>query len=250
MIKTLKIFLLILIPLTAVSQQNIKDSVLSFPMIGASGAWQIPGGDLSDRFGNNFNIGGVFQWKTKKNIVLGIDGQFLFGNKIKEDNILDSITTIQGGIISAQGEFADVLLYERGIKFEFKAGKIFPVFGPNKNSGIMTTLGVGILQHKIRIENTGSSIPSIEGDYKKGYDRLSNGLSLTAFAGYMNFGNKRLVNFYAGFEITQAFTQNRRAFNFDTREQDLRKRTDLLIGIRIGWVLPIYKRAPREFYYN
>ena len=219
-------------------------------MIGATAAYQIPSGDLSERFGNNFNIGGVFQWKNKKNYILGLDGQLIFGNSVKENTILDSLSTHQGGVISAQGEFADVVLYERGLKFELKLGKIFPVFGPNKNSGILTSIGVGILQHKIRIENQGSSIPSIEGDYKKGYDRLTNGLCVTAFAGYMNFGNKRLVNFYAGLEITQGFTQNRRSFDFDSRTQDLKKRNDLLIGIRVAWVIPIYKRAPKEFYYN
>jgi len=250
MIKSFVIFFFICLPFAAFSQQNIKDSTIAFPMIGASAAYQIPGGDLDQRFGNNFNIGGVFQWKTKKNYVFGLDGQFIFGNKVHENNILDSLATNQGGIISSQGDFADVILYERGLKFELKLGKIFPVFGPNKNSGLFTSIGAGVLQHKIRIENQGSSIPAIEDDYKKGYDRLTNGLSLTAFAGYMNFGNKRLVNFYAGVEITQAFTQNRRSFNFDSREQDLKKRNDLLIGFRVAWVIPIYRRVPREFYYN
>ncbi len=250
MVKAFLLFFFVYLPFVAFSQQNIKDSVLSFPMIGASAAYQIPGGDLSERFGNNFNIGGVFQWKTKKNYLIGLEGQFIFGNKVKENTILDSLSTSQGGIISSLGEFADVVLYERGLKFELKLGKIFPVFGPNKNSGIFTSLGAGILQHKIRIENQGSSIPSIEGDYKKGYDRLTNGMSVTAFAGYINFGNKRLVNFYAGLEITQGFTQNRRSFDFDSRKEDLKKRNDLLMGIRVAWVIPIYKRAPKEFYYN
>ncbi len=238
------------LPLLASSQKNIRDSSLVFPMIGATGAWMIPGGDLADRFGNNFTIGGVFQLKTRNNLVVGLDGQFLFGNKVKENTILDSLITGQGGIISAQGEFADVVLYQRGFKFEVKAGKIFPVLGPNRNSGLFTSLGAGILQHKIRIENTGSSIPSIEKDYKKGYDRLTNGFCYTLFAGYMNFSNNRLVNFYAGFEFTQAFTVNRRSFNFDTREQDQKQRKDMLFGIRAGWVIPIYKRAPKDYYYN
>ena len=248
-----KIFLSLLLlyfPFPALSQQNTKDYVISFMMIGATGARQTPEGELEYRFGKSFKVGGVFQWKSKKNIVIGLDGQFLFGNTVKENNILNSLSTDQGGIISAQGEFADVILYERGFKFELKLGKVFPLFGPNKNSGLLTTIGTGLLQHKIRIENQGSSIPSIEEDYKKGYDRLSNGLSFTAFAGYMNFGNNRFVNFYAGVELTKAVTQNRRSFNFDTREQDTKKRNDLLVGIRIGWVIPIYKRVPKEFYYN
>jgi len=250
MSRTFLILILGSLPLIASSQKNIRDSSLAFPMIGATGAWMIPGGDLADRFGNNFNIGGVFQVKTKSNIVFGLDGQFLFGNKVNENTILDSLGTGRGGIISAQGEFADVVLYERGFKFELKTGKIFPVLGPNKNSGIFTSLAAGVMQHKIRIENQGSSIPSIEKEYKKGYDRLSNGFCYTLFAGYMNFSNSRLVNFYAGFEFTHALTQNRRSFNFDTREQDQKKRNDMLFGIRAGWVIPVYKRAPKDYYYN
>lgn len=248
--RALIIFLFVTSPFLVMGQRTVKDSVISFPMIGATGAWQVPGGDMNNRFGNNFNIGGVFQWKTKKNFVLGLDGQFLFGNTVDENYILDSITTKQGGIIAANGDFATVFLYERGWKFELKLGKIFPLIGPNKNSGLFTSFGAGILQHKIRIENQQSSIPAIEDDYKKGYDRLSNGLSLTGFIGYINFGNRRLVNFYAGFEFTKAITQNRRSFNFDTREQDLKKRNDLLSGFRLGWVIPIYKRAPKDYYYN
>jgi len=244
------IFLLIISPILLPAQRNVKDSLISFPMIGATGAFQMPGADMKIRFGNNFNIGGVFQWKTRKNFVIGLDGQFLFGNTVHENTILDSITTSQGGIISSNGDFATVFLYERGWKFEIKLGKIFPIIGPNKNSGLFTSFGAGLLQHKIRIENQQSSIPSIEDDYKKGYDRLSNGLSLTGFIGYVNFGNRKLVNFYAGFEFTKAITQNRRSFNFDTREQDLTKRNDLLSGIRLGWVIPIYKRAPKDYYYN
>ncbi len=245
------LFLLLLLGhLSAKSQQNIRDSSIAFMMIGASAAWQAPSGNLDERFGNNFNIGGVIQWKSKKNLLYGFEGQFLFGNTVHESNILDGLTTDQGGLISAQGNYADVILYERGFKFELKAGKIFPVVGPNKNSGLLFSLGSGLLQHKIRIENQGSSIPAIEDDYKKGYDRLTNGLSLTAFAGYINFSNNRMVNFYIGLEMTEAFTQNRRSFNFDTREQDLTKRNDVLIGLRFGWNIPIYKRSPKQYYYN
>ncbi|MBP6334271.1 MAG: hypothetical protein KA444_02275 [Bacteroidia bacterium] len=250
MSRVLFIFLLIFIPGIALSQQNVRDSSISFFVIGASAAYQFPGGDLSDRFGNNMNVGGFFQWKTKSNLIFGIEGQFIFGNTVKEDDILNSLATDQGGIIASDGSFADVILYERGYKFDFKVGKIFPVIGPNKNSGLLATVSSGILQHKIRIENQSSAVPSIEDDYKKGYDRLSNGLSVSAFLGYVNYSNHRMVNFYAGFELTKGFTQNRRSFNYDTREHDARKRNDLLLGIRVGWMIPIYKRTPKQFYYN
>ncbi len=229
---------------------NIRDSSVSFLMIGGTFAYQMPGGDMADRFGNDFNVGGTFQWKTKKNWIFGIDGNFFFSDAVRESNILDKISTSQGYVIGEDGYYADVFLYERGFIFSGKAGKIFPVIGPNRNSGLMTTLGVGLLQHKIRIQDSGNTAPQLSDDYKKGYDRLTNGLSLTEFLGYVNFGSHRLVNFMAGFEFTQAFTKNRRSYNFDTMMRDDKSRLDLLFGFRVAWIIPLYKRMPKEYYYN
>jgi hypothetical protein len=234
----------------ASAQFNVRDSSVSFFMIGGTFAYQIPGGDIADRFGNNFNVGGTFQWKTKKNWIFGIDGNFLFGDDVKENNILEKISTSQGYIIGEGGFYADVVLYERGLMFQAKGGKIFPFIGPNPNSGLMATLGVGLLQHKIRIEDKGNTAPQLSDEYKKGYDRLTNGLSLTQFLGYANFGNHRLVNFQAGFEFTEAFTKSRRNYDFDTMTHDDKSRFDLLVGVRVAWIIPLYKRTPREYYYN
>lgn len=109
--------------------------------------------------------------------------------------------------------------------------------------------GAGLLQHKIRIETIGNTVPQLDKEYKKGYDRLSNGLSLHEMIGYYHFGNKHLINFYAGFEFIQAFTENRRSYNFDEMKKDETKRVDLLFGIRAGWMLPVYRRAPQKFYF-
>lgn len=232
------------------AQFNVRDSSRSFVMIGGTFAFQLPGGDLADRFGNNFNIGGTFQLKTRTNWIFGVDGSFIFSDQVKENQILKNISTSQGFIINDNGYYADVFLYERGFMFNVKAGKIFPLIGPNPNSGLITTLGVGILQHKILIEDKGNRSPQLSDAYKKGYDRLTNGLSLTEYLGYINFSNHRLINFTAGLEFTQAFTQNRRDFNFDTMTRDDKSRIDLLFGVRVAWIVPFYKRMPHEFYYN
>jgi hypothetical protein len=234
---------------SSLAQHNIRDTI-AFPMIGATFGYQLPGGDMADRFGNNFNVGGVFLWKLKNNLIFGFEGDFLFGDDVKENTILNKYKTPDGNIIDEHGHYATVILYERGLKFEFRVGKIFPVIGPNKNSGLMANLGIGYMQHKIRIETPESSIPYISGEYSKGYDRLSTGPSLTEFIGYMNFSNSRLVNFYAGLEFTQAFTKNRREMNFDTGKKDDMSRLDLFFGLRIGWVFPLYKRSADKLYIN
>lgn len=238
------------------AQVNIKDSVISTSLLSISYSYQFPGGDLSKRFLSNSAIGGSYFFKTKSNWLIGADGFFMFRDTIKETGILDSISTKTGDIgdignlIDGNGIYAQVFLYERGFYFGMKGGKLFPVFGPNKNSGIVILCGLGFLQHKIRIENPDNTAHQIKGDYKKGYDRLTNGLALSEFIGYMYLGNSRLVSFYAGFEFTQAWTQNRRSYNFDMMGPDKTKRFDLLSGFKIGWIIPLYKRSPEKYYYN
>jgi hypothetical protein len=228
---------------------NVKDSSVFAPMFTANYSFQIPGGDLAKRFGANSTIGSSFMVKTKSNFLLGVDGNFIFSSQIKEDSLFSNITTTDGHIINANGEFADVRTYERGFTFSFKAGKIFPMLGPNPNSGFVLLGSVGLLQHKIRIETPGNTVPALKGDYKKGYDHLTNGLCVSEFIGYMYLGNKRLISFYAGFEFIQAWTQCRRDYNFITMTQDKTKRFDLMNGFKIGWIIPIYVRTAKNYYY-
>jgi hypothetical protein len=249
----LKIYCLlttIIISLNASAQLSIRDSSISFPMIGAVIGYQFPGGDLVNRFGANFNMGGVFQWKLKSNWVLGVEAQYIFGDNVKELNVIDNLLTPDGNIIDANGNYAELTFEERGLSLFAKVGRIFSLGKPNPNSGIFTSIGVGYLKHKIKIDTPGSPVPYLEDDYNKGYDRLCSGIALTEFIGYMLHSNNKLVNFYAGFEFTQAFTKNKREVNFDTGLSDNSSRVDLLSGIRLGWVIPIYKRnADKTYYY-
>lgn len=244
------ISLLFALPGSGRAQSNIRDSSIAFTAIGATFAYQLPSADMKKRFGNNFNIGGVLQYKTKKNLIIGLDGQFFFSENVRDKSFLDPFSTADGYLISGDGSLVKPVISERGWKFEIKAGKIIPSFGPNPNCGILLTAGAGILQHKILIENHRENIPFLRDEYLKGYDQLSNGLQFTEFIGYAYFSNKRMVNFYAGFEFTQAFTRNRRTFNFYTRSADNTLRKDFLNGIRVGWVIPVYRRSSNQFYYN
>src|SRR5665213_331568 len=101
--------------------------------------------------------------------------------------------------------------------------------------------GIGFLEHKIFFEDYTKNVPEIDGDYAKGYDRLTNGVALYQTCKYLHFGNRHLVNYFIGLELTEGFTENRRPINFDTMEKDNTKRIDILYGITIGWMLPIYK---------
>jgi hypothetical protein len=233
---------------SAAGQYNVRDSSIAFPTIGVSFTYQAPGGDMADRFGNNFAFGAVFQYKLKSNWMIGIEGRYLFSDRVRENNILDRYKTPDGFIIDGNGQYGSVLLYERGLQVMVKGGKIFPLRFLNPNSGLWINCGAGYLQHKIWIDTPGSPIPFLEGDNRKGFDRFTNGIAVSEFIGLISFSDRKLVNFYAGFEFTQGFTQNRRSMNFDTGLKDETQRLDLLFGIHVGWMFPIYKRVADKYY--
>ena len=220
-------------------QRNTPSALL----INTSYGFHLPSADLSDRFGSNFSIGGSIEYLTEKgNWMLGIKGNNLFGQNVRED-VLATLRGSDGFLIGntgSTGQFALVVLRERGFYAGGLVGKLFSLSKRNKRSGIRVTIGAGLLQHKVRIQDESGTASQIAGDLVQGYDQLTNGLALEQFIGYQYLSTNRGVNFFAGFEFTQAFTQNRRNFNFATRTQDTTSRIDVLTGFRIGWTLPIY----------
>jgi len=232
-------------------QPSISDTTLSIPMFYASYSYQIPGGDLSKRFGNNSAIGGGFLWKTNENWLWGAEYLYLFGKDvIVTDEIMYNIKTADGNIISMAGNFASYSIYERGYYISGRIGKVIPVLGPNPNSGFVVTGSLGYFEHKIRIEVGQNNAPQLDGDYKKGYDRLTGGFCIGEFFGYLYLSKSKLLNFYAGIEFNQAWTKPLRDVNFDTGEPDpVQKRFDSLTGIRVAWIIPLFRRLPEKYYY-
>jgi len=250
-IKIFSITFLLFITSLAFSQSKNADTAMSIPMMYANYAYQIPGGDLANWYGPSSMIGGGFRWKTFKNWTYGIEFSYLFGSDIKiTDDIMGNLTTSDGNIIDQAGNYAAFSLYQRGYYLSGKVGKLIPVLNVNPNSGLFISGSLGYFQHHIRIEVTNNNVPQLNGDYKKGYDRLVGGIGISQFIGYMYISDKRLVNFFAGFEFIQAWTKPKRDVYFDTGEPDpLQKRFDLLSGIKVGWIIPLNRRAPEKYYY-
>ena len=157
--------------------------------------------------------------------------------------------TQSGNIINTYGEYGSVAMTQSGFYVGLKTGRVFAFKKPNPNSGIVLNVGVGMLEHHIRIENRSNNTPPVLGDYKKGYDGLRNGIALRGFLGYQFLSNKKLINFYGGVEYTFAWTKSIRNYDFNLRGKDGTLYHDSMIGIRVGWILPVYRHAPEEYYY-
>ena len=194
-----------------ISAQSVKDSCIRIIMMGFHASGQLPQYDLAKRYGPNLNAGASIIWKTKHNVLYSLEGSYFFGKNVRED-------------------------------------VVFSKLGNNPNSGVFITVGIGWMQHKIKLYDANQKIAAVNGDLKKGYDRLSGGLGFSQFIGYKYISNNRLANCYAGFEFYEARTKSLRGFNYDTGLPDTQKRFDMLVGFRFGWILPLYKRK-KDFYY-
>ena len=211
---------------------------------------QFPGGDMAERFGLNMNLGGQFEVMLNESLWhAGVKGLFLFGNRVEED-VLSNLRTSDGGIIGNDRALADIALRERGMFVGGYVGKVFALSENQKSSGIKVSLGGGLLQHKIRVQDNTQSVNQIQDEYTSGYDRRTNGPALYGFVGYQRLDKNRRLNFLIGVDYTLGFTENRRAYDFNTMSRDDRSRIDGLFGFRIGWILPIsYGENPGTIFY-
>ena len=208
-----------------------------------------PAGDLVDRFGQNFSLGGSAELIKNLKWIMAVEGQFIFGNEVKE-NIAGGIVTETGRLISPNYSLAEVDVKERGFQFQVKFGRIHDLWNEKNISGIKWTIAPGWIQHKIRLKDATGNVPFFNDDYVKGYDRLTNGFSLSEFVGYQYLEERGRLNLFIGAELTQAFTKNRRGLSYNTREVENESRLDLLFGLKAGLQITIRTfRDPGEIWY-
>jgi hypothetical protein len=235
------------------SAQSVRDTALQIHMFSFHATGNIPGGDLGRRYGLNAGVGGSYMFKTTSNWMAAADFTFLFGNNFKEDTILNGIRDQDGYMISINGDQMYPTISEHGFYAGLRLGKLFPVIGPNRNSGLLVTGSAGLLQYKSFFRFEEATVPVLLEDYTKLYDYLTNGFALNQFIGYMHLDSNQPINFYAGFEFHQAWTMCRRdwLYNIQGPESAIRPgmRHDFLFGIRLGWIFPAGRKNTGTYTY-
>lgn len=219
-------------------------------VIGFNGNFDMPLADMADRFGLSYRIGPSLQYKTKSNWLLGAKADFIFGNKIKEDSLMANMITVNDGVIG----YSQVRIYperfERGYILGLQVGKILNFSRHNSDNGLFLSATAGFIQHKILIHDQKGQVSQLKKEYRKGYDRLVNGLFIEPYIGYVHFAKNTLLNFHIGLDALVGFTQGRRDFLYDVRRPGNEKRLDVLFGIRGGWYLPVFKRKSEEYFFE
>lgn len=211
---------------------------------------QWPFGNMADRFGYNSLFGLQTMFKVKKNWIVGLEGSFLFGTKLRENYVIDHITTQTGLLIGQENELIGVKSQEQGFSIKFNVGKVIPFSHKFPDAGLLVMTSVGFLQHKIALNVRESVLPQLDKTYRKGYDRMSNGPVISQFIGGIFLARRKFISMYGGLQFDVGFTEGRRPFDFYEGKKLNDKRIDMFLGVRIGWILPIFlQESEKEFYY-
>ena len=157
--------------------------------------------------------------------------------------------TSNGDLIDGNGQKATIYFEGRYWNLSASFGKIVPL-DKWKNSGLWFRADFGFFEHKIRINDPDSQIPQLLGDYKKGYDQRAGGFCMTQFIGYVFMRKVRVTSFYAGVEVSEIWTKSNRNFQFLLHGKDESKKFSVLLGIKVGWIIPIYEKRKIETLYR
>ena len=241
-----KIFILIIIPIIVFSQTD-ETKTSSF-MFSVDYAYQFPAFDLKDRFGNNSSLGASLIQKNKNGYLLSLSGRWLFGNNIKEENIFDFIDGENGDIININGQIPIIRLFERGAQLHINFGKKLNLNIKKSESGIVPSIGFGYVYHKIFIETLLGETPQLNENLIKGYDRLSGGFSLKQSLTFMYLSDNNMKNFNFGIEIVECWAKDLRNYHYSNNSIP-KKRFDVFIGLKFGWIVPLKKRTTSNYYY-
>ena len=158
-------------------------------------------------------------------------------------------TQATGQIIGQDGTLNNIPLQLSGFEIGLRVGKLIPLSKKRPNSGVLIALAPGFIQHKILINANSNNIPQLNSTYREGYDRLTNGPMVSGGLGYLYLDKKKFLSFYGGLDFAAGFTQERRNWNFDLMSADTHHRIDMLVGIKLAWVIPVFTNRDSEVYY-
>ena len=151
----------------AKSQESISDSSILMPSLRLGYSSGFPQRDLKERMGFTSILNTKFEVKFRNQWIIGTHYNFMFGGTIKDSGMLTELLSDGGGIINSNGEFGTYEMLQRGHHGGFYVGRLFPVFSPNPNSGIIATLGAGIFTHRLIFNNFSGDIVQLNVEFQR-----------------------------------------------------------------------------------
>jgi hypothetical protein len=235
------LFLLFVFNVKAQEEKRIDMGMIS-ANVGVGYFWTA--GDLSDRFGTNTGMTVALEKTFSKGSAIALEYQLNFSSNVKED-VFASYRNENGNVIGINGLGAFTYLRMRSNYAGISYGQALY----KKNNGIKLKIGGGLFSHYIRILDDSRNLVLADEQYRKGFDRLTNGLAAKQEVIYEYHGVTNNYHFNLGFSIMEGFTNPVRSINFDTGLASPSGRMDILYGLNLVWMVPIYKSGDAVKYY-
>lgn len=224
----------------SISSQTHAMNEVNTLSFSASFAYAFPVDRLSDRFGSGYQVAGMVEWMNwPGNWIMGLEGRYGYGADVRE-NVLAFLQDRDGEIVGRDLSLSNVFLSARLMTIGLYSGKLHSLSKENARSGIRWTIGLAHLRHWIKVNDEMRSLPQIEGDYGKGYDRLTAGYALTQFLGFQHVSLDRRLNIIVGFDLMEGFTRSQRDYDYQLQMGDKSTRMDMTIGFRAGIAVGLY----------
>jgi hypothetical protein len=210
----------------------------------------IPMGTLAERFGVFNQISGELGYLTHKHWAYSIEGLYLFNQNVRED-VLAPLRNSDGDLIGINDQVASVVLRGRGY---FVAPQLaYLANRPGKRGTNMwrTSLSVGYLIHRIRVQDDLTNFPQAGGVYARGYDNYTQGPALKIGTGYQFSRHNGGINYYLVAEYIMAQTTNKRQYSYTTKQPiSDDPQIQSMLNIRFVWLLPAKTlRSPDDINY-
>jgi|GEM_PF-1127719 hypothetical protein len=211
---------------------------------------QFPFGHVAQRFGFDNLFCAELLYKTKKNWLVGGNGGFIYGSDSKQNYVFSKIATSTGMFITQYNDLTSIKPEEHGFNVQFTFGKIIPLVEKFPDAGLLFMGGFGAISDRIAVSVKAAELPQLSPEYRKGYDRMCAGPVGSVFLGGTYMGRRKYLNCYGGFQADLSYTINERPYDFYTMGKLNDKGTDLFLGIKIGWIIPVFlQTSEKEFFY-
>ncbi|MBM3921518.1 MAG: hypothetical protein FJ347_09905 [Sphingomonadales bacterium] len=216
----------------------------SFLLLRVGGGFYPTGADLAKGFPQFASLPTGLYYKSAKNITLGVNYTPFWGNKVSYSNLFGDVLGPSGEILDQNGFPTIIRYYMRGNSTTFTAGKLLGG-RPGKPGQFEIALGAGFMQHYVKMQFDAGRTPQLEGAYAKGYDRLTNGLQLVQHFRW-HYLNPETISLFAGIDVSQGFTKNRRSWNYADGGPDNSRHFDFYSGISAGIIIPLSLKAQAQ----
>lgn len=214
----------------------------SYIMLKVGGGFYATSGDLAKRYSQFASIPVSLGYKSKSNMSFSLNYSPLLGSKVNITGLFGDMLGPSGEILDQNGFPTIIRYYMRGFSAGGTLGKVFPAGKSSKHGSFEISAGAGMLQHYIKMQFDAGRTPQLEGIYTAGYDRLTNGLQLSQHFRWQ-YLNTETISVYAGIDVCQGFTKNRRSWNFSELAAETKARKDIFFGLSAGIIIPVTLKA-------